>query len=129
MASLSSQNLRNEVVDKRVWQFIRTQHAVRLWIEDVLEINGKLDEDLLVSLRSGVFLCYLMLELEERSIPRIQENTEHQFKQKENILFFLQAVEDYGVPKYRLFNPADLWDKKRYCFRFLFLNKLASSMS
>jgi hypothetical protein len=54
-----------------------------------------------------------MLEIEERSIPRIQEDTTHDFKLKENILFFLEAVKDYGIPKYKLFQLPDLWENKK----------------
>eukprot|EP01117_Protostelium_nocturnum_P003411 TRINITY_DN1442_c0_g1_i1.p1 TRINITY_DN1442_c0_g1~~TRINITY_DN1442_c0_g1_i1.p1 ORF type:complete len:806 (+),score=343.01 TRINITY_DN1442_c0_g1_i1:243-2660(+) len=101
-----------KITDARVADFIRTKRSVKKWIEEVLDINGDLDEDLYVSLRSGIILCYLMTAIEERSIPRIQENTDHQFKLKENILFFLGAVQDYGVPKYKLFLPSDLWDNE-----------------
>ena len=94
--------------EHRVCEFIRTQRAVKIWIETVLNINGKLDEDLHKSLKSGVILCYLMLEIEERSIPRIQENTDAAFKLKENVSFFLSAVRDYGVPIQKLFHPNDL---------------------
>jgi hypothetical protein len=94
--------------EHRVCEFVRTQRAVKIWIEAVLNINGKLDEDLHKSLRSGVILCYLMLEIEERSIPRIQENTDAMFKLKENVSFFLSAVRDYGVPIQKLFHSNDL---------------------
>lgn len=98
--------------DQQVCEFIRTQRSVKLWIEDVLGIQGKLDEDLHNSLKSGVILCYLMLEIEERSIPRIQENTDVHFKLKENISFFLSAVRDFGVPPHRLFHPNDLENQR-----------------
>jgi hypothetical protein len=43
-----------------------------------------------------VILCYLMVAFDENSIPRIQEGA---YKFKENLLFFLEAVADFGVPK------------------------------
>lgn len=78
-----------------------------------MDIKGKLDDDLHKSLKSGVILCYLMMAIEDRSIPRIQENTDHHFKQKENITFFLGAVSDYGVPPHRMFQVGDLWNNTR----------------
>eukprot|EP00027_Filamoeba_sp_ATCC50430_P016850 CAMPEP_0168571736 /NCGR_PEP_ID=MMETSP0413-20121227/17521_1 /TAXON_ID=136452 /ORGANISM="Filamoeba nolandi, Strain NC-AS-23-1" /LENGTH=753 /DNA_ID=CAMNT_0008604661 /DNA_START=30 /DNA_END=2291 /DNA_ORIENTATION=+ len=102
--------LAQAVTDDRICDYVRTRRAAKNWIEDVLDIKGKLDEDLHVSLRSGVILCYLMLAIEEGSIPRIQENTEHQFKQKENVGFFIDAAAEYGVPKHKLFSVNDLWE-------------------
>lgn len=77
----------NKVSNERVYQFKRTQYAVKNWIEEVLDIKGKLEEDLILSLKSGVILCYLMLEIEERSIPRIQENTGKLLFFKKKIMF------------------------------------------
>lgn len=42
-----------------------------------------------------------MKQIEENAIPRIQESTDTPFKLKENISFFLEAVEDFGVPKHK----------------------------
>lgn len=42
-----------------------------------------------------------MKAIDPNSIPTIQENTKQVFKLKENISFFLTAVEEYGVPKYK----------------------------
>lgn len=57
--------------------------------------------DLHPQLKRGVILCYLMKQIDENAIPRIQESTDTPFKLKENISFFLEAVEDYGVPKHK----------------------------
>lgn len=62
--------LAQSVTDDRICDYVRTRRAVKNWIEDVLDIKGKLDEDLHVSLKSGVILCYLMLAIDEGSIPR-----------------------------------------------------------
>ncbi|PRP74759.1 hypothetical protein PROFUN_06620 [Planoprotostelium fungivorum] len=99
-----------KITDARFCDFIRTLRSVRLWVETVLDI--KLNDDLYISLKSGVILCYLMLAIEEGSIPTTQENTKHEFKLKENITYFLGAVSDYGVPPFKLFHPADLWDNE-----------------
>jgi hypothetical protein len=49
--------------------------------------------------------------LEPSAIPRIQENTEKDsYKMKENMMFFLEAIAEYGLPRYKLFKPRDLWD-------------------
>eukprot|EP01119_Soliformovum_irregulare_P021238 TRINITY_DN7030_c0_g1_i1.p1 TRINITY_DN7030_c0_g1~~TRINITY_DN7030_c0_g1_i1.p1 ORF type:complete len:772 (-),score=249.29 TRINITY_DN7030_c0_g1_i1:38-2353(-) len=98
------------VPDKRVCDYIRTQRSVKEWIEQVLQIQGKLEDDLHVSLKSGVILCHLMLEIEDRSIPNIQTDQTKEFKLKENVLFFLEAIREYGVPRHRLFMTQDLWD-------------------
>jgi hypothetical protein len=74
LQAMSSKSTTTEKQDLRICQFIRTQRSVKQWIEEVLNIKDKLDEDLFKSLQSGVILCYLMLEIEERSIPRIQES-------------------------------------------------------
>jgi hypothetical protein len=43
-----------QVPDNRVFQFLRTRVAVKSWIENVLSIQGKLEDDLFKSLGSGV---------------------------------------------------------------------------
>ncbi len=56
-----------KVTDEQVVQFQRKQHAIKQWIEKVLDIE--LDsEDLYVPLKSGVILCYLMQKLDKRGI-------------------------------------------------------------
>lgn len=47
--------------------------------------------------------------LENDSIPRIQEDTTIEFKLRENIDFFLEAVDDYGVPRCNRFQVIDLF--------------------
>jgi len=94
--------------DSRFCEFIRTLRSVRSWVEETLDIT--LNDDLFISLKSGVILCYLMQQIEPGSIPRIQEGTDQNFKQRENIEFFILAASDYGVPRHRLFHPPDLCD-------------------
>jgi hypothetical protein len=42
-----------------------------------------------------------MKAIDPNLIPAIHDNTKQVFKLKENISFFLTAVEEYGVPKYK----------------------------
>ena len=53
-----------------------------------------------------------MLEIEPRSIPKIQEQTNQIYKFKENIYFFLQALADFGISEYKIFRDFDLLDGK-----------------
>jgi len=99
-----------KVTDERLVLFQRTQRAVRDWIEMVLNI--RVSDDLQEALRNGVILCYLMQEIEERSIPRIQENTTSEWRIKENIHFFLLALADYGIGRHRIFLLSDLFENK-----------------
>lgn len=76
-------------------------------------MKGKLDDDLFKSLKNGVFLCYLMEEIEPRSIPQVHQNTNQEFKLKENITFFLAALKDFGIPNHQIFSIGDLWDEEK----------------
>jgi len=109
--------------DERIFEFLNIQKAVRLWVDETLDI--KIDEDLLKALNNGIVLCYLMKAIDPNSIPTIQENTKQVFKLKENISFFLTAVEEYGVPKHQLFLVQDLWERKNIVNVVLCLAALA----
>jgi len=101
-----------EVTDARLEQFLLTERAVLKWIEAVLELKEPLPTDgrkTHILLRDGVLLCKLMQELDPKSIPRIQENTNHAWKLRENISFFLAACEDLKIPRYKLFKVPDLF--------------------
>jgi hypothetical protein len=100
----------HKISDERLTLHLRTEKAVKEWIEKVLSI--RLDDDLQKALSTGVILCYLMTEIEERSIPRIQENTTQPWRLKENIHFFLLALQDYGIGKHRIFLLTDLCEGK-----------------
>eukprot|EP01116_Phalansterium_solitarium_P008506 TRINITY_DN22415_c0_g1_i1.p1 TRINITY_DN22415_c0_g1~~TRINITY_DN22415_c0_g1_i1.p1 ORF type:complete len:805 (+),score=344.21 TRINITY_DN22415_c0_g1_i1:98-2512(+) len=102
----------NLIDDARVCEFIRTRRAVVSWIERVLELRaGQLGDDLHASLRSGALLCFVMLEIDPSSIPRVQDGQGlKEYKLRENMLFFLQAVRDYGVPAHMLFSANDLYN-------------------
>eukprot|EP01102_Stenamoeba_stenopodia_P017514 TRINITY_DN6291_c0_g1_i3.p1 TRINITY_DN6291_c0_g1~~TRINITY_DN6291_c0_g1_i3.p1 ORF type:complete len:784 (+),score=250.28 TRINITY_DN6291_c0_g1_i3:93-2444(+) len=97
----------NVVTDEKIAEFLATRQAIRDWIEEALEVP--LDkQNLGECLRSGVILCYLMLEIDPSSIPKIQENTTQMFKMKENIDFFLDAALELGVKRQKLFMAKDL---------------------
>mmetsp|Transcript_4307 Transcript_4307/g.15157 ORF Transcript_4307/g.15157 Transcript_4307/m.15157 type:complete len:783 (+) Transcript_4307:172-2520(+) len=88
--------------------FLEQRAAVRRWIEQTLQVRLQ-DDDLVEALKNGIVLCYIMLEVVPQSIPRIQEATTQQFKLKENLSFFAQAAEEYGVPKGTIVTHRDLW--------------------
>ena len=60
----------SQVDNTTVITYLKKQIVVRKWIEDVLKV--KLGDDLISALRNGIVLCYLMVEIEPRSIPTIQ---------------------------------------------------------
>lgn len=71
-------------------------------------IENKLGENLKTNLWKPKLF---ELELEPRAIPRIQENAEKDsYKMKENMVFFLEALAEYGLPRYKLFQPKSLWE-------------------
>src|SRR3990167_973573 len=79
------------------------------WINELLSTNFS-EVDLGEQLKDGVILCKLMNIIEPRSIPRINTNTTDEYKIKENISFFKQAAEEYGVPKTSIFSYSDLME-------------------
>eukprot|EP00727_Mastigamoeba_balamuthi_P000126 m51a1_g1011 putative domain containing protein (750) ;mRNA; r:599658-603368 len=87
-------------------EFLARELAVRRWIQDVLRV--KLTGDTCEELRSGIVLCYLARAIDERCIPRIQENKSQPLRLKENVLFFLEACKDLGVPRIAMFHSPDL---------------------
>ncbi|KAL6046959.1 RhoGEF domain containing protein [Balamuthia mandrillaris] len=98
-----------KVTEEQVLEFQHKQHAVKRWIENILDIELE-SEDLSQPLRNGVILCYLMRRLDKSLIPRIQEETDQMFKLRENVEFFVAACEDMGVPPYQLFKGPDLYN-------------------
>jgi len=115
------------VSDDSVYQFLNMKQSVHKWIEDVLEVSMK--KSLEEELSNGIVICYLMQAIVPRSIPRIQENTKNDLKLKENIQFFIGSIEDYGVPKHRLFYVNDLYENRNIVnvvFSLVALAKIAS---
>ena len=113
----------SKVSNEGVYDFLRTELAVKQWIETSLDIALK--DDLMESLQNGVVLCYLCQAIEERSIPRIQEQTQAAFKLKENVQFVVAALEDMGVPPWRTFLVSDLFEKRNKVAVVLALCELA----
>eukprot|EP01133_Synstelium_polycarpum_P010927 gene10927-12734_t len=70
--------------------------------------------ELFGALRDGVLLCRVMLAVKPNSIPKIHTGTTLNFKIRENVLFFLQAMEDVGVSRFYIFAVADLMEKRNY---------------
>ena len=58
----------------------------------------------------GQVLCALINAIRLGAIPKINESTPA-FKQMENIIFFLNAAMNMGVPESSLFNTADLHEQ------------------
>lgn len=84
---------------------------LRQWIESRLAIKlsgARLADDL----SDGTVLCQLMMNVKEGSIPRINAPGKGAFKQKENIIFFTSALEEYGIFRKRIFEVNDLFDRK-----------------
>eukprot|EP01096_Ripella_sp_DP13-Kostka_P016229 TRINITY_DN7856_c0_g1_i6.p1 TRINITY_DN7856_c0_g1~~TRINITY_DN7856_c0_g1_i6.p1 ORF type:complete len:960 (+),score=357.84 TRINITY_DN7856_c0_g1_i6:128-2881(+) len=119
---------------KTLDEFFVTEVAVKLWIERVLSI--RLPNNFLPSLKDGVILCRLMLELRERSIPQIYgyepsssssssaETSSSSSSSssggaaeelpfyliKNNIQFFLAACEEeFNLSKHLVFGVFDLY--------------------
>ena len=49
-----------------------------------------------------------MLVLDPRSIPKFSVKPANIMVKRENVFYFIEAAVEYGVPKARLFSPADL---------------------
>jgi RhoGEF domain/Calponin homology (CH) domain/IQ calmodulin-binding motif len=105
---------------KREWR-------IKKWIELVLEgevkidVNGGLSRSdggeecatgIISRLQDGIVLCKLLSKMKERSIPTIHENTSFRFKMRENVVFFVAALEECGVNRYDLFAVPDLHQGK-----------------
>lgn len=87
---------------------------MRIWIEEVLKEKIDPKVELSAALQNGVLVCRLMLAIKEGSIPKIHTNTTLQFKIRENIMFFLQACEDIGIPRYKIFAIPDMIENKNF---------------
>eukprot|EP01102_Stenamoeba_stenopodia_P002030 TRINITY_DN11817_c0_g1_i1.p1 TRINITY_DN11817_c0_g1~~TRINITY_DN11817_c0_g1_i1.p1 ORF type:complete len:974 (-),score=215.38 TRINITY_DN11817_c0_g1_i1:308-3229(-) len=108
-------------------EYFKKEASIRKWMLDVLssskdEATSKrlsiLSDDkvsLQAALKDGVLLCKLMLRvsLDSRSIPKIHEGDSlPAFKSKENISFFLDALEELELQKNMKFSVGDLFDDR-----------------
>lgn len=91
--------------------YIVRETQIREWIQTVLDIKFK-SADLSEVLRSGNYLCELMLRLDPKSIPKVHEEGSSQYKLRENVEFFIQAAIEYGVPRNCCFRALDLIKKQ-----------------
>ena len=88
--------------------YILRETQIRCWIEQALDVKFEC-LDLSEVLHSGVYLCRLMLAIEKGSVPRIHEQAAD-YLYRENIDFFIQAMEEYAVPV--RFAAPDLLNKR-----------------
>ncbi|EGC28800.1 hypothetical protein DICPUDRAFT_51654 [Dictyostelium purpureum] len=98
--------------------FLLRSLSIKRWIEKILnESLGNDDEDsdllLFGKLMNGVILCKLMSTLKSNSIPKIHTgDTILNFKIRENLCFYIQALDDVGISRHFQFQIADLIEKK-----------------
>lgn len=94
--------------------FLKRKVGLRIWMEEVLQEPIDSKTDLAIVLQNGVFICRVMLAIRDGSIPKIHTNTTLQFKIRENIMFFLHACEEIGIPRYKIFAITDLIENKNF---------------
>jgi len=77
------------------------------------EMSGeKVDEDLLVSLKSGVVLCKALNAVIPGAVPKVNDSS-LAFKQMENITNFIRGCRtNLDIPEFELFTTTDLYDGK-----------------
>jgi len=98
-----------------ITNFLLRELALRRWLERIL-----VEEDLGVGgerkplweyLKDGVLLCRVMLTLKPHSVPKIHEE-KAVFRRKENLFFFLEALDENSFPAKKKFAVADLYEEK-----------------
>lgn len=94
--------------------YLKRKVGLKRWMEAVLGEPIDSSSDLAVTLQNGALICRVMLAVKEGSIPKIHTNTTMQFKIRENIMFFLHACEDVGIPRYKIFTIPDLLENKNF---------------
>lgn len=104
---------------EKALDYLNRQAEVKRWMEKVIgEIIPMKNTlwSLHQSLQDGVFICRVAEKMEEDCIPNICLNPKTPIQKKENILYFLTAVEEIGIPRSSLFKLSDLHDLKRHMF-------------
>ncbi|KAL6070964.1 RhoGEF domain containing protein [Balamuthia mandrillaris] len=105
-----------------VSNYLLRELALKKWLTEVLQDSCK-DLALLSSsqtplqtlLKDGTILCHTMLKLKEGSIPRVHPKGAPGFKQRENIMFFLQALQhELHFPSHDLFAIGDLYESNNF---------------
>ena len=88
------------------------EEEVRDWVGAVLPAHA---DDVLVgglgdTLKSGVVLCELANALRPKSVARISKSA-MPFPQRENVLAFINAARELGVPERDNFDTSDLFEQ------------------
>ncbi|KAF2074349.1 hypothetical protein CYY_004325 [Polysphondylium violaceum] len=98
--------------------FLLRSLTIKKWIEKLLQeeiSKDDQDDDVLLfkDLKDGIILCRLMSAIKPDSIPKIHTGTNIlNFKIRENIYFFSQALDEIGVSRHFQFSVADLLERK-----------------
>eukprot|EP01119_Soliformovum_irregulare_P020718 TRINITY_DN6765_c0_g1_i1.p1 TRINITY_DN6765_c0_g1~~TRINITY_DN6765_c0_g1_i1.p1 ORF type:complete len:1125 (-),score=348.96 TRINITY_DN6765_c0_g1_i1:27-3344(-) len=98
-------------------QFLFRQLEVKTWIEEA--IGKKLPEmtsprSFQQALQNGDVLCTLAQKVKEDSLKHFHPNPSQPKKIKENILYFLAAVQSMGLPRHLLFSVDDLYLNRNF---------------
>jgi hypothetical protein len=105
---------------KLIRNFLLRELALRRWLEQILveDLNpagGAADGGKQITiwdnLKDGVLLCRVMLTLKPNSVPKIHEE-KAVFRRKENLFFFLEALDEHDFPAKKKFTVADLYEEK-----------------
>lgn len=105
---------------KLIRNFLLRELALRRWLEQILveDLNpagGAADAGKQITiwdnLKDGVLLCRVMLTLKPNSVPKIHEE-KAVFRRKENLFFFLEALDEHDFPAKKKFTVADLYEEK-----------------
>lgn len=104
--------------------YLVRETQIRTWFEKVLKTKFT-SLDLSEILYSGYYLCELMLCLDPKSIPRVHGEGCASFLLRENVEFFIQGMQEYGVPQSTCFRATDLINKRNMNLVFTSLIKLS----
>jgi hypothetical protein len=105
---------------KLIRNFLLRELALRRWLEQILveDLNpageaGEGGKQITIwdHLKDGVLLCRVMLTLKPNSVPKIHEE-KAVFRRKENLFFFLEALDEHDFPAKKKFTVADLYEEK-----------------
>jgi hypothetical protein len=104
---------------KLIRNFLLRELALRRWLEQILvedltQAGGegpKQPTTIWDHLKDGVLLCRVMLTLKPNSVPKIHEE-KAVFRRKENLFFFLEALDEHDFPVKKKFTVADLYEEK-----------------
>ncbi|PAV79160.1 hypothetical protein WR25_10381 [Diploscapter pachys] len=89
------------------------EHEILQWVSRVTSERLPHDRDgILEVLHDGKILCKLVLRLNPRSLPRPVNQKPAVFSATDNMLNFLEALENIGLAKDELFFPNELLEKR-----------------